>query len=339
MYKIQEVAPKVRVKVPQYITYSDFGIREYDARHHRHHHHAISEGLATKKQRGRFICTGVPGTGFFERITESDTYEQMVNKYSRLKQPSFFKHLFGKEFSFDDEMAKVNTAMRSAEDPIKRMILESYGNCINVASQAEEHERVVIALKRRMHHGQNKLLSSTTNHYRNIITQLESEMNVCQLKPTDFAQDELLESYKEFCNVFEEVMGHRRLWVLDKKDKLMSMKRVFLDFGVFDYMCTAEGTPMMRDAEDAGYYFYPTFMIKARSTVDFDVYDLKDLKVVYREATGEAFSLNRASSAEVYGRSLGEVYLPQLEQSFYFAHRSVAGKLVHAIHEYQRKLM
>ena len=335
MNRRQLVAPSLRVRVPQYMYFFDFGVREY---HSRHHHHTLAEGQSAWKQRGRFICTGVPGTGFFERITESDAYEQMVQKYTSMTTPSLLRHLMGREFSFDKEMKAVDAALNVETHALKKSILSAYGNCLALAKQAEELERIVLGLKKEMHHMQTKALSAAINHYRNQVAQLESEMKICQVSLKDLASPEQVEHYKAFCEKFAEVMESRRMWSMTDKGNGLEMKRVFMDLGVFDFMCPEQGTPVMRDADGVCYYLFPNYMVRARSTVDFDVIDVNAVTIDYREASGEAFTLNRTSSAEVFGRSLGEVYFRELDKSFYFAHRSVARKLVHYMHDYQRSV-
>lgn len=338
MHKIQQVAPSVRIIVPQNMTYSDFGIKEYARRHHRHR--TLTEAHeATTKLRGRFICTGVPGTGFFERVTESDTYEAMVSYYTAKTRPNYLKFVFGKEFSFEKEKRAVGRALEAEMGAEKRAVLESYANCLGIAQEAEGVYRILKGLKSALRDRNNdKLLSSAASQYKNVVAHLASQMRLCQISLESMTDERQRESYAAFCNTFEEVMESRRVWALQSTKGTLGMKRVFLDMGVFDYMCAQEGTPMMRDADGVCYYLFPNYLLRARSTVDFDIIDVHDLTIDFREATGEAFSLNKSSASEVYGRSLGEVYIRELNQSFFFAHRSVARKLVHAIHEYQRSL-
>ena len=315
---------KLKIRVSQRFQYSDFGVRGRDT---------VIEGHCLR-QSGRFICTGVPGTGFFERESESDSYIQFVADYSHKMRWSAWKYLMGKEFSYDKEIALVNESMSVATD-LQRKVLESYGNCLLIAKEVEFLYRVVKGVKKKMGNHPTKRYTSAISHTRSRINVLSHEMRNCRVNVDKVVSEDVMHAYFEFCQVFMATANSRRLWALKSTKDSIAMSRVFWDVGVFDYIRSPYDTPVMRDGFGICYYIYPTHVLVARSTVDFDLIPINDIHVEYREASGEALTNTKATLDYMYGRTLGEVYFNELNLNFYFAHRSVAHKIVDAFNTYR----
>ena len=324
MHKLMKVSPTLRVWVSQHHEFSDFGIRG-----------RFSGSTASVPHRlGRFICTGTPGTGFFERESESESYIHFVRSFTRLNRMSYWRFLMGGEFSYDAEIRRVNKALESADEEWNRRVLDMYVNCLAIAKRADQYDRMAKGVKRHMHSKPTKETTSALSHLRSRISQLDHEVKGCQwVVDANMTEAEMVR-YKQFCDAFEEAMMSRRIWALLNNRGSIEMKRVFWDMGVFNYIRSSTDTPIMRDASGVCYYLYPQFLIRARSSVDFDIIGLKQVHFEYREASGEALTMTGAGFDDMYGRTLGEVYCRELDLSFYFAHRSTALKFAKAYNEY-----
>lgn len=237
---------------------------------------------------GEYIECGTPGTGFFARSSESRSYTKFCKVEKKKNEPKYLKMLLGQEFSFDKEIARAEQASRNAgADARKKLIYDTYLNILPLAKQAEEYERIISAIEEtsRKHHKRTSAQNHILSIYKNRLAKVKEEVETLHPALEKFCSEERYEKFKEVVNKFIDVSGSRRTLceVVESDGRSVHAVQVFWDLAIFDFVHLPYKTPMMRDGEGNMYFFYPEFLVRARSSVDFDVIDLKSLNFMYRE--------------------------------------------------------
>ncbi len=300
-YKRVKVTEGLYIKQSNHFYYTDFGVRD------------SGEQRYTGR---RYVNTGVPGTGFIERESESHSYHQFVRGYLNRQKPSYLRMLFGLEPSYSKELEHARVALAAADHPLKRQILDCYVNALTIGRTEERLERVVRGIKDKIGHRSNKFLVSVLSHYKGKISQLEHDMQSVELHLKDTCTPEQYEAYQEMVEAFTGVAACRRIWHFneDAKEKYV---QVYFDLGIFDFMRSQSFIPVLRDSKGVHYYFLPTHILVARSTVDFDLVPIKGLTVVCQELAIE-------ETVEVISSRLGDaasmVRIPEMDLTWYFNH-------------------
>ena len=318
-YKIVKVTEGLHIKRSEHFFYSEFGVRDTNTHGH---------------SGRRFICTGVPGTGFIERESESHSYHIFVRKLLAKQRNNYWRLVFGCEPSYKKELARAKTALSQAQEPLRRQILDCYVNALTIGTTEELTERIVRGIKDKIGHKSNKFLVSVMSHYKNKINQMGHDMRSVQLHVQNTCTPEQYEAYLKMCEAFEKMAGCRRIWFANEKSREV-YQQVFFDMGVFDFIRADGFLPIMRDSRGVTYYLLPTHMIVARDTVDFDLVPLKNLTIVCQE-------LAIQETVEVINSRLGDaasmVRIPELNLSWYFNHVRPIMYFVGAYEELQKTL-
>lgn len=318
-YKRVKVTEGLYIKRSEHFYYTDFGVR--DPRTHVH-------------SGRRYVCTGVPGTGFIERESESHSYHVFVRKLMAKQRHNYWRLLFGKEPSYKKELERAKKALAEATDPLKRQILDCYVNALSIGASEERTERVVRGIKDKMGHRSNKFLVSVMSHYKNKINQMAHDMRSVQLDVKNICTAEQYEAYRKMCEAFEKVADCRRVWHANDNTREV-YQQVFFDMGVFDFIRSDDFLPILRDSKGVTYYLLPTHMIVARDTVDFYLVPLKNLIIVCQE-------LAIQETVEVISSRLGDaasmVRIPEMNLTWYFNHVRPIMYFVGAYEELQKTL-
>ena len=300
-YKRVKVTEGLYIKHSNHFFYTDFGVRDGGAHHY---------------SGRRYVNTGVPGTGFVERESESHSYHKFVRSIIANQKPNYWHMLLGMEPSYQKELKRARLALASADDPLKRQILDCYVNALSVGATEERLERIVRGIKDKIGHKSNKFLVSVMSHYKNKISQLGHDMRSVELHVKDTCTEEQYEAYTRMVEAFSKVADCRRVWHANEKTREV-YQQVFFDMGIFDFIRSDDYLPILRDSNGVHYYLLPTAMIVARSTVDFDILPLKKLTIVCQE-------LAIQETVEVISSRLGDaasmVRIPELNLSWYFNH-------------------
>lgn len=300
-FKRVKVTEGLYIRMSKHFYYTDFGVR--------------SDSEMRYGGR-RYVNTGVPGTGFIERDSESHSYRDFVRSYMRKQKPSYWRLLFDCEPSYKREMELAKKALGEAEGDTRRMILEAYVNALAIGRTEERMERVVRGIKDKIGHHSNKFLVSVLSHYKSKISQLGHDMEAVELHVKDMCTPEQYEAYMKMVDRFTRVAACRRVWYLDEDTKERYVQ-VYFDLGLFDFIRSESYLPLLRDSKGTSYYILPTFIIVARSSVDFDIVPIKGLTVVCQELAIE-------ETVEVVSSRLGDaasmIRIPELNLTWYFNH-------------------
>lgn len=314
-YKRVKVSDRLYVKVSQHFCYTDFGVRD---------------SKATAYSGRPYICLGTPGTGFFERDSESHSYHTFVRRIRHSQQESYLNMLLDREPNFDRELKRARAALAVEKDRTKREMLDCYVNALTVGRTEEYDERVVRGIKNKMGHHSNKFLVGVLSHYKNKISRLGHDMWSVEYRLKDHCTPEQHEAYLEMVDAFAKLATCRRVWCYDesKKQRRNQYVQVQFDCGIFDFIRSEHHLPIMRDAQGVNYYWLPDCILVGRSSLDFDLIPLRNLTVVAQELAIE-------EPVEMLSSELGDaasmIRIPEMGLTFYFNHLRPVLHFVHTV--------
>lgn len=266
-FKLKRLYDGKWIFVSQYFRYSDFGI----SRIGEHNFHV-----------SQYIPSKTPGTGFYAHISESSSYQHFCRTRQKLTKQSYWRLLTGQDFSFSREIKLVEQALASTSDSMRKRMFETYRNCLFLAREAEEVERIVIALRKKIHNHHSHRYSHALKHYKHRMLSLEHEIDNIRFNLKEYCDDELLKRYSTMAQAFGEMTHCRRVWDLTTPGKHgQKHAQVFFDMANFNYILSSCYLPLMRDAQGNEFYILPDVLLKVRSSVDFESIPLKDLSILF----------------------------------------------------------
>ena len=332
---------------------------------------------------GQYVECGAPGTGFFVRNSSSHSYKNFCKEERAKLLPQYKNMVQGKEFSFEKEIERVTKAKEENTDPIRDMILESYLNVLPLAKEAEEAERYVNGIKELSHHRHH--LTSYQSHVmsgiKSRIARLGHDVRDIQLYIPKLCGEELYQQFAEVAKQFTQVASSHRIWSVRENYEGLeaAFTQVYFDLGIFNFIQAPLMTPMMRDAEGRKIFFYPEFVIRAKDSVDFEVFEMKSLTFLFREVPydmisnmvidsyydvddsssstrlhrrnyeqfGDGLLVNKDSKAlndmeeetKIRERVVGELYVPEMKMRYYVRDVKALRTFVHTLNEYKDKLL
>ena len=332
---------------------------------------------------GQYVECGAPGTGFFVRNSSSHSYKNFCKEERAKLVPQYKNMVQGKEFSFEKEIERVTKAKEENTDPIRDMILESYLNVLPLAKEAEEAERYVHGIKELSHHRHH--LTSYQSHVmsgiKSKIARLGHDVRDIQLYIPKLCGEELYQQFAEVAKQFTQVASSHRIWSVRENYEGLeaAFTQVYFDLGIFNFIQAPLMTPMMRDAEGRKIFFYPEFVIRAKDSVDFEVFEMKSLTFLFREVPydmisnmvidsyydvddsssstrlhrrnyeqfGDGLLVNKDSKAlndmeeetKIRERVVGELYVPEMKMRYYVRDVKALRTFVHTLNEYKDKLL
>lgn len=311
---------RLHVWVSRHFHYSDFGVRSTDD---------------TQRYGHRFVCSGSPGSGFFERVSDSQSYHEYVRSFMSMRPTRYWNLLRDKEPNYERELQSAHTFMCATDDSRKRELMECYINALAIGRREEEMQRIIQGMKAKMGHHHNKYMVGIISHYQNKITQLERDMTAVEYQIEEHYSPEVYAAYTQMCKAFGAMVARcRRIWHYNEKGR-GRFSRVFFDRGTFDFIRSKGYLPLMRDSKGTCYYWLPDAIIAARSSVDFDIVPLKNLTVVCQETA-------IAETTELLSSHIGDVacmiLIPEMNLTFYFNHAHVVVDFVQAVDELKKML-
>lgn len=332
---------------------------------------------------GQYVECGAPGTGFFVRNSSSHSYKNFCKEERAKLLPQYKNMVQGKEFSFEKEIERVTKAKEENTNPIRDMILESYLNVLPLAKEAEEAERYVNGIKELSHHRHH--LTSYQSHVmsgiKSRIARLGHDVRDIQLYIPKLCGEERYQQFAEVAKQFTQVASSHRIWSVRENYEGLeaAFTQVYFDLGIFNFIQAPLMTPMMRDAEGRKIFFYPEFVIRAKDSVDFEVFEMKSLTFLFREVPydmisnmvidsyydvddsssstrlhrrnyeqfGDGLLVNKDSKAlndmeeetKIRERVVGELYVPEMKMRYYVRDVKALRTFVHTLNEYKDKLL
>lgn len=332
------VAEGVRLPVSRHFHFSTFGVRD------RH------ENIA---RTGNYICSGIPGTGFFAHSSESHSYHRYIVECRKRNKQNLFTLLSGREPNIDKEIKRVTAAYDKNSDEDYTRVLSSYQNMLALAKEEELLQRVVRAIKDKMDGHPNKMMVSILSHYKSSIATLEHDARSTHHDVLAPLSDEQRAAWEKVIDAFHLLINSRRLWSVYMEDNSQAYQQVFFDMGIFNYIWSDFDTPMMIDHRGLKYFIYPKGIIAARSSVDFELYKWKDTEVRFNVVDINTLAVRPKFNAHtshkkkrhhndalsnLYGTTraqvVGEISIPKLDLRFFVNHTGPAEDFVKALHEF-----
>ncbi len=312
-FTYKRLSRDIVVRVSNHFYYSDFGVR-FDG----------NEAGASR----RFICTGTPGTGFFERESDSHSYHLFIRSHMAVRKPRYLNLFLNREPSYERELEKTNEAVRNVDDPRKSEILECYASALTIGRMEEELQRLIRAVKDKMGHHHKKHLVSIISHYKRKISLLERDIASVEYQLKDHYSEETWQAYTEVVEAFGRMINRcRRVW--HHNDNVSGkFAQVFFDLGVFDFIRSDCYLPLMRDSLGTCYYLLPDALLVARGSLDFDLVPLKTLTMVVQDTSIEETTELLSSYV---GDAASMILIPGLNLTFYFNHVKVVVDFVQAV--------
>lgn len=261
---------ELKVPVSRHYYLSTFGVRQ-------RHDANISEG-------GDFVCTGVPGTGFFVRNTDSHSYHKFVRAQKAGHGNGFWNMLTGKEPSYKRELKRVRQALKTETEAERIHFLERYQNCLELGKQAELLQRLEQGVKDKVGHHLHKNAISLLTNMKGQLATLQHDMQAAEIKPLETANDEQRTTWNSLQKAFASLMDSRRLFSVEKDPKTAqrSYVQVFADKGIYNFIWMQGDTPLLRDAKGNVFYFYPQGMIRTAANREFEIFRYDRLTVHYQ---------------------------------------------------------
>lgn len=324
---------------------------------------------------GQYVEMGTPGTGFFVRQTSSHRYRAFLKIVRASQRPSWWKMVTGNQFSFARERKAAEQALAEATDPTRQKILESYANVLALAGEAEYLDRTVLAVKEQSRSGRlSRYKTSLLSSNKSRITRLEHDARFAQMNLLKECGEEKMARFRQVTEAFAKVSASHRIWHMDESLGGTAAHQVFFDMGIFDYIQSPLLTPVMRDSNGNTYWFYPDYLLAARSSTDFDLLPLKETPFIFRELpydqvleamspsdyssyrhrhhhkhhpavndpdgnllnpAGSFGSSSEGSEDKVRMRVVGELYIPSLKLRFCSQDVPAMREFVHMLNDYR----
>ena len=233
---------------------------------------------------GQYYEDGTPGTGFFAKTTSSHSYRGFLKMVKGRQKGNWWKMVTGRQFSFKREKKRAEKALAAATDQSKQRILESYINVLDMAAEAENLERLIMAVKNQSRHGRlGRYQTGLLTSYKSRLARLAHDVRFIQISVQKECGEEKYNQFAEVVEAFAKASVSHRIWHMDESHGGVAAHQVFFDLGIFDFIQSAMMTPMMRDSQGIKYFLYPDYLVEARSSVDFDIHPLKSTPFIFRE--------------------------------------------------------
>lgn len=257
-----------RVPVSRHYFSSTFGVRQ-------RHDASVAEA-------GEFLCLDMPGTGFFIHSSDSNSYQKFTRDLRNKVKPTFVNLLRKREPNYARAIDNVKKVLKGAEG-YKARFLELYLNSLQVGQQAELLQRLEQGVKDKSGHHLNKDAVSLITRYKGQIATLQHDMEAAQMKPLEYLTEAQQEMWARVHKAFSSLMTSRRLFCVEQDPATggQQYKQVFADLGIFDFVWMRGDTPILRDSKGYCYYFYPFGIIKAKDSLNFEMFRVDSFSLEY----------------------------------------------------------
>lgn len=271
----------------------------------------------TYGKHGTYLNTSIPGTGLYRRQKIGGTVKNQSNQAGSthntngigclfavilfsivfLAKPSLFISIIlitgGVCFIFyeifkanksdslpkdeclniQDEQDLVRLKLISLKDKESEThkILSSYYKCLSILPQIGEAEKILTELgnkKRKKYIEQIPIWEKKKE-------ELTKEFENAKYSANESLSVEHKRIYKDFCESFNELTNCGRLF----EQQVIESKDVKITTDDFNFIKNDAKTPVIIREDGSQIYFYPTFIINAKSSTHFDVIPMNEMKI------------------------------------------------------------
>ncbi|MDR2116861.1 MAG: DUF4236 domain-containing protein, partial [Planctomycetaceae bacterium] len=195
------------------------------------------------------------------------------------------------EQSVEWQIETAKNALNKATDPTRKTILQNYISCMELNKKAAETEAIIEALKEKIAEKNKPGLEKQLEKYESGLFEISKELEKVQIDVDADLDDVEKWQYSKLCERFEKLISSEKIWIITssvrntelKSSAEISVERKVVNFdtGVFNYIKSFFDIPMFRDWQGDIYYIYPQYIIKARSSFDFEVFPLETIDFEY----------------------------------------------------------
>lgn len=166
------------------------------------------------------------------------------------------------DFDYDAETNLISAALNNdSGEGIRTEILKAYKECLPVSLQIVEKEAVIEVLKAK----DERKYSDVIKENKILMEALQKELSGKRFDASAYANEVENKLYEALCDEFENLISTGSN-LYDANGN-----RVSVGLGTFDFIRTPFYCPVLSTADGCKIYFYPSFVIIAKSTVDFSV--------------------------------------------------------------------
>ena len=171
----------------------------------------------------------------------------------------------------EQDLVKVRLISLKDKESETHKILSSYNKCLSILPQIGEAEKILTELgnkKRKKYIEQIPIWEKKKE-------ELTEEFENAKYSANESLSAEHKRIYKDFCESFNELTNCGRLF----EQKVIESKDIKITTDDFDFIKNDTETPVIIREDGSQIYFYPTFIINAKSSTRFDVISMNDMKI------------------------------------------------------------
>lgn len=199
----------------------------------------------------------------------------------------------------DEEMYQtllepIYSAIIQTTDPIKKEILQNYLACLKLNKKSDEIEEIINALKVKISKKNKPELEVQLKKQEKELSKLTEDFNSMQFDIDKSLNEKEKKAYSHLCEKFEELLSSEKIWIITSSKQSTELKssagisitrkEISLDVGIFNYIKSEFDIPILRGNDNAMYYIYPKYIIKAFSSSKFDVFPIENVKIKYHKS-------------------------------------------------------
>lgn len=188
------------------------------------------------------------------------------------------------EKAISDEKEQVQNALGKINretDTIKYEILKAYTSCIDLQCQIDEAQTIVDELeKRNQDHQYDEVIAEQKKKFEELRKEYSETQYNTDASLTDYSR----ETYKQLIASLEKLAKCEKINAYKINDQIdlnsyPQPDSAIISWQSFDMIHTDSKVPCVDADKPYTLYFYPTFIIKAISSVNFDVILYTDVKI------------------------------------------------------------
>lgn len=207
------------------------------------------------------------------------------------------KQASGDDLNLQAEQSYVEKRLETLDftnEPEKYQILSSYNQCLLILPQIGEAEKILTELK-----------DKTRKKYVNQIPvwqkkkeELSEGFESAKYSATATLSDEHKGKYESFCANINELTKSELLY---ERCGAINRKKFEITTGDFDFIKSDYKTPVIVREDGTQLYFFPSFLINARNSTNFDVIPFRSIKIHTKDLI--TFETDSPRDAEILGHS------------------------------------
>ncbi|MBR3568596.1 MAG: DUF4236 domain-containing protein [Salinivirgaceae bacterium] len=185
------------------------------------------------------------------------------------------------------EQSDVQKKLESVDftkEPEKYQILSSYNQCLLILPQIGEAEKILTELKDK----KRKKYTNQIPIWEKKKNDLAEGFENSKYSVTDSLSEDLKRKYEELCDSFTSLAGCKKLFERCGYD---DNKQIEITTGDFDFIKSDFRTPIIIREDGSQIYFFPTFLINARNSTNFNVIPFRDLHICTKDVTNYEYGL------------------------------------------------